>query len=483
MSYLNDKVRSFVEMADPLSMLTDDIEDEEIEIDTSSSTNDKSQNSSVSQKKTDDIDHDASHSSAEHEPGSKEFDREGNIDSPLSDNFDILAKIDEEMGSAPQDLAVTVDNPEKVVKTMESYIAFSVKTKTTRSDFEDPEYNVKRRYNDFLWLRQQIEEKNPALIIPPLPEKHNLTIDRFDKEFIKFRQVALDRFMKRLSLHPITSQDSTLKAFLTLDDSEFQVFKKQGAGLFSRVTKSLSTKGGSLMLKNRAEEYSKMYEYAQSFGQKMAVFERIALRVSSEQNDYLQALAGYVPAYEEWAAKETELAGNLSAMAKLMSSLHDNLKSMVDETSLKIILPTKEYFLFTDSIKAALTSRDALQHELEVITEELVKCREEKQQMEDGTESKGFLSRSNTEEATQAKADKLSGRISELENAHAQCKTKLEERNLELKTDMERWHLGKKADIKEWLCGMADRHIDTYDKQIASLENTLEVLKNSISSK
>jgi len=51
-----------------------------------------------------------------------------------------------------------------------------------------------------------------------------------------------------------------------------------------------------------------------------------------------------------------------------------------------------------------------------------------------------------------------------LENAHAQCKTKLEERNLELKTDMERWHLGKKADIKEWLCGMADRHIDTYDK-------------------
>jgi len=68
------QVRSFVEMADPLSMLTDDIEDEEIEIDTSSSTNDKSQNSSVSQKKTDDIDHDASHSSAEHEPGSKEFD-------------------------------------------------------------------------------------------------------------------------------------------------------------------------------------------------------------------------------------------------------------------------------------------------------------------------------------------------------------------------------------------------------------------------
>ena len=37
---------------------------------------------------------------------------------------------------------------------------------TTRSDYENPEYNVKRRYNDFLWLRQQLEEKYPYLIVP-----------------------------------------------------------------------------------------------------------------------------------------------------------------------------------------------------------------------------------------------------------------------------------------------------------------------------
>lgn len=44
---------------------------------------------------------------------------------------DLLAKIEEEMGvgNDPKDLDVVVDNPEKCVKTMESYIAFSVKTK------------------------------------------------------------------------------------------------------------------------------------------------------------------------------------------------------------------------------------------------------------------------------------------------------------------------------------------------------------------
>ena len=50
-------------------------------------------------------------------------------DSNVSDYSDILAKIEEEMGTEPKDLDIAVENPEKVVKTMESYIAFSVKTK------------------------------------------------------------------------------------------------------------------------------------------------------------------------------------------------------------------------------------------------------------------------------------------------------------------------------------------------------------------
>lgn len=33
------------------------------------------------------------------------------------------------VGNDPKDLDIVVDNPEKFVKTMESYIAFSVKTK------------------------------------------------------------------------------------------------------------------------------------------------------------------------------------------------------------------------------------------------------------------------------------------------------------------------------------------------------------------
>lgn len=44
-----------------------------------------------------------------------------------------------------------------------------------------------------------------------------MTLDRFDKEFIRFREVALNRFLTRISEHPIMSQEKCLHSFLTLE--------------------------------------------------------------------------------------------------------------------------------------------------------------------------------------------------------------------------------------------------------------------------
>ena len=37
---------------------------------------------------------------------------------------------------------------------------------TTRGQFDHPEYSVRRRYQDFLWLRQRLEESYPTHIVP-----------------------------------------------------------------------------------------------------------------------------------------------------------------------------------------------------------------------------------------------------------------------------------------------------------------------------
>lgn len=64
------------------------------------------------------------------------------------------------------DLCVKVDNPQKVLDTLETYITFRITTKVARIEFPENEYIVRRRYNDFLWLRQKLVESHPFCIIP-----------------------------------------------------------------------------------------------------------------------------------------------------------------------------------------------------------------------------------------------------------------------------------------------------------------------------
>ena len=82
----------------------------------------------------------------------------------------------------------SIANPEKTVSTLESYLTYEVKTKTTRPNFPGPDFDVKRRYSDFEWLKKKLEVQYPSSIIPPLPEKYPIrgVLDRFEVFFLNF---------------------------------------------------------------------------------------------------------------------------------------------------------------------------------------------------------------------------------------------------------------------------------------------------------
>jgi hypothetical protein len=60
-------------------------------------------------------------------------------------------------------------------------------------------YTVVRRFNDFVWLRGQLRDALPYLIVPALPEKQQ--IGRFNPDFIDVRLRALQRWGDRISTH------------------------------------------------------------------------------------------------------------------------------------------------------------------------------------------------------------------------------------------------------------------------------------------
>uniref|UniRef100_A0A4W5KF11 PX domain-containing protein n=1 Tax=Hucho hucho TaxID=62062 RepID=A0A4W5KF11_9TELE len=96
-------------------------------------------------------------------------------------------------------------------------MSLSLSLQTTRVEFDLPEYSVRRRYQDFDWLRTKLEDSQPTHLIPPLPEKFVMkgVVDRFSEEFVETRRKALDKFLKRVADHPVLSFNEHFNAFLS----------------------------------------------------------------------------------------------------------------------------------------------------------------------------------------------------------------------------------------------------------------------------
>jgi sorting nexin-1/2 len=82
---------------------------------------------------------------------------------------------------------------------------------------------VMRRYSDFLWLYERLHTERPGAIVPPLPEKQ--PVGRFSPQFVEERRVHLERFLRRVAVHPELQDTTGLDLFLRADDMAFNAAK------------------------------------------------------------------------------------------------------------------------------------------------------------------------------------------------------------------------------------------------------------------
>ncbi|KAK3800106.1 hypothetical protein RRG08_015072 [Elysia crispata] len=390
-------------------------------------------------------------------------------------------RLDDDCDGETRDLFIVVDDPEKHTSTLEAYITFRVTTKTTRDEFEGSDFSVRRRYNDFLWIRHRLEEKYPTHLVPPLPEKHSLKrMDRFSTEFLKVRQTALQKFLTRVADHPVLSFDKCFQIFLTAKAWEFQAHKKQGSGFLTRVSESLNNMSASYMMKNRPPEFALMHDYITLLSDKLGVMDRIAQRVAKEQNDYMAELLEWGPCYTLWANAEDQLAGALLTMSKALDECVRTIKELIDATDNRFAQPIKEYLLYTECIKNVLRRRDAIQNEYDSVIEEIGRRKEEKETIKtsDQTYSIGAFLGKDPEDVKQQKHEKLEQQISDLIRQMEYFNDRTVVANADLKADMERWHKHKQRDLKEIFITLADMHIAYYEKNLAIWESTIRTIQN-----
>uniref|UniRef100_A0A8C4RC53 Sorting nexin family member 30 n=1 Tax=Eptatretus burgeri TaxID=7764 RepID=A0A8C4RC53_EPTBU len=292
----------------------------------------------------------------------------------------------EEEGEDRGDLFVRVEEPEKHVTAMETYITYQVATQTTRQEFGGSDFTVRRRYQDFAWLHGKLEATHPTHIIPPLPEKQVMrgVLERFAAAFVESRRRALHRFLSHLSRHPTLSFHPALQPFLTLPDLSEQ--RRTSGGLLGRVlgtpnwlvgsTGSCGGVGTSQVLgirpKNTPVEFAVNATYLSSLAPKLTTLERVAQRVTKEQIELATELGELVPLYAAWWKLEGgDLGVCLHGLSGGLARCQAALLQVATANEDGIIPSFHHHGLYTTAAQAALRRRDALQAELENKEEQL----------------------------------------------------------------------------------------------------------------
>ncbi|XP_069486741.1 sorting nexin-30 [Ambystoma mexicanum] len=354
-------------------------------------------------------------------------------------------QLDDDLDGETRDLFVTVDDPKKHVCTMETYITYRVTTKTTRAEFDLPEYSVRRRYQDFDWLRIKLDESQPTHLIPPLPEKFVVkgVVDRFSEEFVETRRKALDKFLKRIADHPVLSFNEHFSVFLTVKD--LSNYKKVGTALLSKMGESVKYVTGGYKLRSRPPEFAALGEYLETFALKLGTIDRIAQRIIKEEVEYLVELREYGPVYSTWGGLEDELAEPLEGVSACIGNCSSALEELTEDMTEDCMPVLREYVLYSDSMKNVLKKRDQVQAEYEAKLEAAALKREER-----------------------------AGVPTEVEK----CQDRVECFNADLKADMERWQNNKRQDFKHLLMGMADKNIQYYEKCLSAWESIIPLLQD-----
>ena len=150
-------------------------------------------------------------------------------------------------------LSITISDPEKHGSSSSltnAFVDFKIETRTELPQFCAKEFFVRRRYRDFVWLRQRLCTAFPGAIVPPLPEPDSLLKDdRFSSAFIQRRQAGLQLFLRRVAAHSALARGADLQTFLEAKVWELQTAKNANSSSWlTRLGLGLGLSGRSLTL-------------------------------------------------------------------------------------------------------------------------------------------------------------------------------------------------------------------------------------------
>ena len=124
---------------------------------------------------------------------------------------------------AEENPIIQVTNPEKIEGGFfsKSYATYLITTNPLN-------LKVRRRYSDFEWFRQMLQNLYNYNMIPSTPKKGKIGIDKFGDPFLQKRMRTLEKFLNYTLKNPVLKSSQILYDFISIEkDADFQKKKKE----------------------------------------------------------------------------------------------------------------------------------------------------------------------------------------------------------------------------------------------------------------
>ncbi|KAK3940808.1 Vps5 C terminal like-domain-containing protein [Diplogelasinospora grovesii] len=257
---------------------------------------------------------------------------------------------------------ITVGDPHKVGDLTSSHIVYSVRTKTTSKAYKQPEFEVKRRYRDFLWLYNTLHANNPGVVVPPPPEKQ--AVGRFESNFVESRRAALEKMLNKTASHPMLQNDADLKLFLESETFNIDVKHKERKEPNLGESKSmLSSFGLSVGSSNKFVEQDDWFHdrrvYLDALENQLKALLKAMESMVAQRKAMAEAAGDFSASLHALSTVELSptLSGPLDALSDLQMTIRDIYDRQAQQDVLTFGIIIEEYIRLIGSVKQSFTQR------------------------------------------------------------------------------------------------------------------------------
>ncbi|KAI0390291.1 hypothetical protein F5Y17DRAFT_72224 [Xylariaceae sp. FL0594] len=386
-------------------------------------------------------------------------------------------------------LECTVSEPRKESDgTKDAFVSYLITTNSTFPSFQKPTFTSRRRFTDFVFLSKTLSKEYPACAVPPLPDKQRMEYvrgDRFGPDFMNRRAYSLQRFLTRITLHPILRRAPILHTFLESPDWNATMRARAGR------TSAGSDQSGGGVFDNFADTFinafTKVHKHDKRFievreksdklDDDLGHVEKVVARVVRRETDIEADLRDLTEQFQKLITLEPGVERAIHGFAASIEDSAAGLKKLREHTDQDYLGSLRDMQAYSLALKNLLKAREQKQLDYEQLTEYLNKSTMERDALESGYASSGPLGgaggfiRSKIEDvrgvdheaSRRERRRKLEIRIDELTTEVERAKKTSQMFDEEVVKEVVDFERIKRIELKHQFGALADSHIEFYD--------------------